>query len=109
MRFDTADLDAIESAGLLQPVILHEMAHVLGYGTIWTLRGLLADPSLSGGLDPHFTGSRAIAEFNAAGGATYVGGLKGPGEGTGGEGTAGARLGGAGFGNGLVKGGGRPG
>jgi hypothetical protein len=104
MRFDTADLDAIESAGLLQPVILHEMAHVLGYGTIWTLRGLLAGPALSGGLDPHFTGSRAIAEFNAAGGTTYVGGLKVPVEDTGGEGTADAHWRESVFGNELMTG-----
>jgi len=80
------------------------MAHVLGYGTIWTLRGLLADPSLSGGLDPHFTGSRAIAEFNAAGGTTYVGGLKVPVEDTGGEGTADAHWRESVFGNELMTG-----
>jgi hypothetical protein len=88
MRFDTADLDVLESAGLLQVVILHEMAHVLGYGTLWPNRGLLADASLSGGTDPHFIGAEATLEFNAAGGATYAGGLKVPVENTGGAGTA---------------------
>lgn len=88
MRFDTADLDMLESAGILQSVILHEMGHVLGYGAVWPGLGLLADPSLSGGADPHFTGSQAILQFDAAGGTTYGGGLKVPVENTGGAGTA---------------------
>lgn len=87
MRFDTADLSVLESAGLLQTVILHEMAHVLGYGTIWTARNLLAGSVASGGTDPHFTGSRATMEFNAAGGTDYSAGLKVPVENTGGLGT----------------------
>jgi hypothetical protein len=87
MKFDTADLDLLESEGLLQTVILHEMGHVLGYGTIWLDLGLLADPSLDGGTDPHFTGAQATIAFDAVGGAGY-GGLKVPVESTGGKGTA---------------------
>jgi hypothetical protein len=87
MRFDTADLEAIETAQVLQPVILHEMGHVLGYGAVWSDLGLLADPSLTGGTDPHFTGPQATAQFDAAGGGTYAG-LKVPVENTGGVGTA---------------------
>lgn len=87
MQFDSDDLAAIEAAGLLEPVITHEMGHVLGYGTLWPLAGLLADPAGSGGLDPHFTGPRAVAEFDAAGGTAYVGGLKVPVENSGGAGT----------------------
>jgi hypothetical protein len=37
MEFDTADLDALETNGTLFDVILHEMAHVIGFGTIWGL------------------------------------------------------------------------
>ena len=74
MRFDTDDLAQLEDAELLGPVILHEMAHVLGFGTLWSQFDLLEDPHLSGGLDPHFTGPLAIAAFDAAGGATYSGG-----------------------------------
>ena len=48
MKFDTADLDVLESGGLLQAVILHEMGHVLGFGTIWSDLNLLADPSALG-------------------------------------------------------------
>ena len=41
MQFDTADLALLESSGELQLVILHEMMHVLGFGTIWTDLNLL--------------------------------------------------------------------
>jgi hypothetical protein len=87
MRFDSADLLALQTSGLLATVILHEMGHVLGIGTLWETHGLLVDPSLSGGTDPHFTGPEAIAAFDAAGGSGYTGG-KVPVENTGGEGTA---------------------
>jgi hypothetical protein len=89
MRFDTADLDVLESQGVLQTVILHEMGHVLGFGTIWPDLGLLADPSLppANGTDPHFTGAQARIAFDEVGGAGYTG-LKVPVENTGGESTA---------------------
>lgn len=86
MRFDTADLDALEANGLLGPVILHELGHVLGVGTLWSAMGLLADPAGSGGLDPHFTGGAARAAFDAIGGSGY-GGRTVPVEDTGGSGT----------------------
>ena len=35
MSFDTADLAQIEADGSLVRVIMHEMGHVLGIGTIW--------------------------------------------------------------------------
>ena len=73
MRFDTDDLADLEEANLLRPVILHEMGHVLGLGTLWSQLDLLEDAHLSGGLDPHFTGPLAIAAFDAAGGTTYTG------------------------------------
>ncbi len=86
MRFDTADLANLESNGLLDEVILHEMGHVLGIGTMWPAHGLLADAIGSGGTDPHFTGTGALAAFNSVGGSTYVGN-KVPVEDTGGPGT----------------------
>jgi hypothetical protein len=87
MRFDTADLAGLESSGLLDEVVLHEMGHVLGIGTLWNLLGFLADPSQSGGLDPHFTGLQTIAAFNAMGGSGYPG-AKVPVEDAGGSGAA---------------------
>jgi Leishmanolysin/Bacterial Ig-like domain (group 2) len=93
MEFDTEDLQQLEDEGFLEDVILHEMGHVLGIGTLWDFQGLLVDPSLTAGgvpnpgADPHFTGSQAIAAFNSAGGLAYVG-EKVPVEDTGGVGTA---------------------
>ncbi len=81
MHFDTADVAFLENNGIFASVILHEMAHVLGYGTIWTGSfglNLLAGPASSGGTDPHFTGVQAIAQFNANGGAGYSAGAKVP-------------------------------
>ena len=36
MSFDTADLARMEADGSLTDVILHEMGHVLGFGTLWS-------------------------------------------------------------------------
>ncbi len=65
MQFDTADLATLEMSGQLEDVILHEMAHVLGLGTIWDNLGLLINPAAMGGMDPRFTGAQATAEYNA--------------------------------------------
>jgi hypothetical protein len=68
MEFDVDDLDLLDGNGVLDDVILHEMGHVLGIGSLWPDDGLLAD---AGGADPHFTGAGAIEAFNDAGGTTY--------------------------------------
>jgi Bacterial Ig-like domain (group 2)/Leishmanolysin len=75
MQLDVDDLEALEVAGSLQAVILHEMGHVLGFGTRWDAFGLLVDPADSDPTaeDPHFIGAQAIAAFNAAGGGPYTG------------------------------------
>jgi hypothetical protein len=104
MQLDTDDLDQLQSAGLLQAVILHEMGHALGYGTIWTSLNLLVGATPPPGTDPHFTGTQAIAAFNAAGGASYVASLKVPVENTGGAGTADAHWRESVFGNELMTG-----
>jgi len=46
--------------GTLEAVILHEMLHVVGFGTMWPTFGLLAG---AGGANPTFTGARAAAAF----------------------------------------------
>jgi trimeric autotransporter adhesin len=60
MEFDTADLGTLEASGQLTQVIVHEMAHVLGLGTIWTDRGLLTG---AGSSNPIFTGANATAQY----------------------------------------------
>ena len=55
-------------------ITLHEIGHVLGFGTTWTNNGLLQEPSwdFPNG-DPHFNGPLAIAAFDEAGGHNYTG------------------------------------
>ncbi|MFL5613050.1 MAG: Ig-like domain-containing protein [Gemmatimonadaceae bacterium] len=75
MRFDIADMPALEANDQLRSVILHEMGHVLGFGSLWQEHGLLVNPSKVGGppLDTYFSGANAIAAFNTIGGSTYTG------------------------------------
>lgn len=80
MRFDVADLDRLEQDGRLESVILHEMGHVLGIGTLWNAFNLLVNPSVTGGsgVDTHFIGTNAQAGFDQIGGVSYTGGAKVP-------------------------------
>ncbi len=80
MTFDSADLAALEADGSLDDVIAHEMGHVLGIGTLWDPKGLIAG---AGTADPTFTGAGAVAEYATLGGSGNV-----PVENTGGPGTA---------------------
>lgn len=81
MQFDSADVSVMISGGYFGEVIKHEMAHVLGFGTLWEANSLynIASPG-------RFTGASALAayqiEFNRPG-ATFV-----PVEKAGGPGTA---------------------
>jgi hypothetical protein len=88
INLDSEDLARLDDA-TLQSLVLHEMGHVLGIGSLWRLQGLLQNPSLpnSPGVDTHFSGLAAIDAFDELGGATYVG-LKVPVENSqGGQGT----------------------
>ena len=53
---------------------LHEVGHVLGFGSTWTNNNLLQEPSwdFPNG-DPHFDGPLAVAAFDEAGGDVYTG------------------------------------
>ena len=62
MSFDALDLEQMEFDGSLVSVIVHEMAHVLGFGTIFGRLGLIAG---AGGDDPQYTGASAIREYAA--------------------------------------------
>ena len=54
---------------------LHEIGHVLGFGTIWDDLGFLQNPSQNNpNADTHFNGPLAIAAFDAAGGSSHTGG-----------------------------------
>lgn len=85
MDLDEADLADLQASGLLEDVIVHEMGHVLGIGTLWnaSTNDFLSDP---GTFDPYFNGPAARSAFDAAGGTARTG-PKVPVENTGGPGT----------------------
>ncbi len=71
MELNTNFLAQLEQNGQLQAVVLHEMMHVLGFGTLWNYSGLPGQPSnhfLDGspGTDPTFSGPAARAAFYGA-------------------------------------------
>jgi hypothetical protein len=63
MSLNSSTLDALANNGLLDDVIKHEMAHLLGFGTVWDLDGLLRDTTTS---DPWFSGPGAQGAFRKA-------------------------------------------
>ena len=81
MQFDSADMASMESSGLLYSVVLHEMGHILGIGTLWEDLGLLSGAGTS---NPTFRGANATAQYNQIYG-TSASGV--PVETTGGSGT----------------------
>lgn len=81
VTFDTADVSRLSAAGLRQ-LALHEIAHVVGFGTSNPWNDLLRDSALRVGgggpgttlPDTHFPGSAAVSAFDEAlGSATYSG------------------------------------
>lgn len=62
MRFDSADLARLEAENSLKDVIVHEMGHVLGFGTLWS-QELLGLISGEGTANPLFIGKNAILEY----------------------------------------------
>lgn len=80
LKLDAADLRQMESYGTIDDVVLHEIGHVLGIGTLWSDKGLLQGATTD---DPMFLGAGAISSFRLIGG-TAVGV---PVENTGGTGT----------------------
>ena len=60
MEFDKFDLGAMETDGSLRSVILHEMGHVLGIGSIWEDKGRLVG---AGTANPRFIGAKADKEW----------------------------------------------
>ena len=69
MTFDTSDTAALEAAGTFDDVILHEMGHVLGIGTLWSSSAI--SPTLAGRQELYvdgsgeYTGAQGLANYNA--------------------------------------------
>ena len=80
VTFDTSDLERLGTVGLRR-VAVHEMAHVLGFGTsfhwIVLLRnratGYVPGPGEPALPDTHLVSSPAVSAFNEVGGASYTG------------------------------------
>lgn len=80
LKLDAADLRMMEQNGTIDDVVLHEIGHVLGIGTLWTDKNLLQGKGTD---DPTFLGANAVSAYRTMGGllATV------PVENSGGEGT----------------------
>lgn len=69
MFFDVADLDFLEQLDLFEEVIVHEMGHVLGVGTLWNVEPFFNRTLRQGSDDdPFFAGQKANVFWNAEGG-----------------------------------------
>ncbi|MGC4033987.1 MAG: leishmanolysin-related zinc metalloendopeptidase [Tepidisphaeraceae bacterium] len=82
MEFDEADIQGMIDDGTFVDTVTHEMAHVLGFGTVWSALGLISG---EGGDTPTFTGRLATAAYNKLFGGDESGV---PVESGGGDGTA---------------------
>jgi len=93
MEFDRADLTDLESSGQLVEVIVHEMGHVIGIGTLWESPFGLLDFETDGSRDecrfasgflsgPDYTGTNGVDAWSDLGGSGDV-----PAEDEGGAGT----------------------
>ena len=67
IEIDKDDISSLFESHLLATII-HEIGHVLGFGTLWVEKELLRGDS-----DLQFTGPLAIQAFDDAGGRTYGG------------------------------------
>lgn len=65
MFFDTDDLAFLQQFEVLDEVVVHEMGHVLGIGTLWDFNRDLLQGTAA---DPRFVGPRAIEGFHEVGG-----------------------------------------
>ena len=63
MQFDVDDVVTLEASGRFRDVVLHEMGHVFGIGSLWNLKGLITGRGTG---DPFFTGPSGRMAFAAA-------------------------------------------
>lgn len=87
MKFDSEDLDNMIARGNLTDVIQHEMLHVIGVGTLWTVPNAPSLVSGAGTSESQYTGTFGVGGCVAIGGASVCPGAV-PLENTGGSGTA---------------------
>ena len=105
MRFDSADVTNLLAEGAFDDVVLHEMGHVLGIGTLWNTVPYGGARNVTAGIgtsSTRFIGPRAVAEYSALVGMQDAGSV--PVENTGGAGTQDAHWSEARFGDELMTG-----
>jgi hypothetical protein len=82
MEFDSSDVDTLLVHGLLDLVMLHEMGHVIGFGTLWgppqPQFGVFNDcvqslTTVGSPQDTYFSCPKARAAFDSIGGTSYTG------------------------------------
>ena len=61
MQFDSADMASMLADGTLNSVILHEMGHVLGFGTAWVAKQVITGRNSK---SPRFIGENAVREYD---------------------------------------------
>jgi hypothetical protein len=103
VTIDTADVGGLAQQNILVGTLTHEMGHILGIGTLWSLPSYTDLATGLGGSDPEFTGraGRAASELL---GFTADSSLGVPIENTGGSGTADAHWRATVFGHELMTG-----
>ncbi len=77
MKFDEADIQNYINTGRFESLVLHEMNHVVGFGTIWDdpSKNLLQarvynDTTPTGSTNPRFSGATALAQCLSIAGIT---------------------------------------
>ena len=88
MTFDSADVASLLLDGAFDDVVLHEMGHVLGIGTLWNTvpyGGTRNFTAGTGTSSTRYTGHRGVAEYSVLSGVASVASV--PVEDTGGGGT----------------------
>lgn len=68
MIFDSADINRLEAQGQLESVVMHEMGHVLGLGTLWSTYLTYAGGACSDATRIQFSGARALSAYRTLGG-----------------------------------------
>lgn len=97
LKLDAADLRMMEGNGTIDDVVLHEIGHVLGIGTLWPEKNLLEGKGTD---DPGFLGANAVSAYRTMGGSAALV----PVENTGGDGTRDGHWRESVFGNELMTG-----
>ena len=73
MQFDSSDASVYQASGLFDDIVLHEMLHTVGFGTIWSAKDLISGGGFNGSLaNAVYPGSSLIPlELDGGAGTAY--------------------------------------